>query len=179
MKPMKKRIRQRGAAMVEAAVILPVLAVFFGVMMYVHNSYLEKLIIQHETRHLVFSNAAHACRDNGFESVQQRLDPGPIPKEADAPDEEKRMSLETTPFWETRGNSTSVAVALSRSRTVTGRSKVFCNPYVLAFYDPPGDKARALQYLAAGIQAGMWKMLKFAGWSLQYLSQWTNGLITE
>lgn len=165
--------------MVEAAVVLPVLAVFFGVMMFVHNAYLEKLTIQHETRALAFSNAAHACTDLGWESVTKKLEPGDIPKEGDAPDEEKKRSLETTPFVETRANTTSVAVAMHRSKTVTAQSKVYCNPWIVAFYDPPGKHARSLQYLAAGIQAGMWKMLKFAGWSMQYLAAWTKGLITE
>ena len=42
-----------------------------------------------------------------------------------------------------------------------------------------GYGAMVVDALASGIQAGMWKMLKFAGWSLQYLAQWTNGLVTE
>lgn len=171
--------RKRGAAMAEGAVVLPVLAVFFGVMMYVHNSYYTKLDIQHDTRHLAFSNAAHACKDLGWETTHQRLDPGPLPKEGDAPDTEKDMSLDTRPFFWTRGNATQVAVALGRSRKVTAQSRVFCNPYVIAFYEPPGARARALQYLAAGIQAGFWKMLKFAGHSMQYLGQWTGGFITD
>ena len=71
------------------------------------------------------------------------------------------------------------SMPLGRSKKVTAQSKFYCNPWVVAFYDPPGKHARTLQYLAAGIQAGMWKMLKFAGWSLQYLAQWTNGIVTE
>lgn len=174
----ENRSRKRGAAMVEAAVVLPLLCLFYGMIMLVHNTGLAALDVQQATRDVAFSNAAHACENLGFESATQRIDPGPIPKEGDAPDREKTMSLDTTPFIETRANSTKVAVALQRSTKVQGRSQVYCNPLLIA-YNEPGSAARALRYIAASVQAGMWKMVKFAGWAMGYLGEWTEGFITD
>lgn len=175
---MKRRSSQRGAAMVEAGVVLPVLAVFFGVMMLVHNMYLAKLEIQSDTRNLAFSSGAHACVDGNVEFVGKQLEAGPLPKEGDAPDPDKQRSV-TVDFLTTRGNATAVAVALGRTKTVTAKSTAMCNPYVASSLGPPTETARSLLYLSAAVTAGMWKMLGFAGWSLQYLAQRSNGLVTE
>ena len=47
---LERRRGQRGAAMVEAAVVIPVMLVFLGLTMWVHNSYDEKLASQTSTR---------------------------------------------------------------------------------------------------------------------------------
>lgn len=56
-----RRAGKRGAAMVEGAVVLPMLAVFFGVMMFVHDVAMTKLEIRSDTRNAAFSSAAHSC----------------------------------------------------------------------------------------------------------------------
>jgi hypothetical protein len=57
----KKRSRERGAALVEAAVVIPVMLVFLGLTMWIHNSYDEKLASQTSTRAQVLYYASHNC----------------------------------------------------------------------------------------------------------------------
>lgn len=55
------RRRSRGAALVEAAVAIPVMLSFLGLTMYIHNSYDEKLASQTSTRAQVLYYASHNC----------------------------------------------------------------------------------------------------------------------
>src|SRR5512140_2576712 len=59
----KKRSR-RGAALVEAAVVLPVLAIFLGLIMYEYNSYKQKISVQQTSRENSLYFASHGCRGN-------------------------------------------------------------------------------------------------------------------
>lgn len=171
------RARQRGAAMAEGAVVLPVLAVFFGVMMYVHNAYVAKAKIQVETRFRAFSNAAHACmaEDSGAGDVAGPS-AGPIPAEGDAPDQEKTEALKTV-WLETKANTTTVAVALGRSRRVAADSHVYCNPVTYAASEVPGAAAGALANIAGTVAKGLWKVLVFCGHALGHVAQWAMGWI--
>ncbi len=173
----KHRSRMRGAAMVEGAVVLPMLAVFFGVMMYVHNAYLKKQVVMSETRFKAFSNAAHACMSGDSSTGGQHgIDPGQIPKEGDAPDQDKTESLKTT-WLETKANTTAVAVAMGRTRRVDARSAVYCNPVTYGATDLPGAAAGALAKVAGAVGKGLMKALKFAGHAIQYVAQWAMGWI--
>jgi hypothetical protein len=171
------RSKQRGAAMAEGAIVLPVLCVFFGVMMYIHNAYLAKATIQADTRFRAFSNAAHACMagDSGSGDVNGP-DPGAIPAEGDAPDKDKSESLKTV-WLETQANKSKVAVALGRSRTVTAESHAYCNPVTYSASEVPGAMAGALAKVAGAVAKGLWKVLKFCGHALGYVAQWARGWI--
>lgn len=57
-----RRSRERGAALVEAAVVLPCMLVFLGCIMFAHDSYDLKMDIQMSTRAGVMYHASHACR---------------------------------------------------------------------------------------------------------------------
>jgi len=55
------RRRARGAALVEAAIAIPVMLSFLGLTMYIHNSYDEKLASQTSTRAQVLYYGSHNC----------------------------------------------------------------------------------------------------------------------
>lgn len=155
--------------MVEGAVVLPVLAVFFGIMMLVHNTALAKLEVQSETRFAAFDNAGHACIGSGSIAEIIGVPSGPIPFWADADDKDKEESLKN--IWiETHANKTRVAVALGRTQTVRGGSHLYCNPYQFGM-NLLGGWAAANMGLAWGIM----KMAKFVKFALKYLPLFGNG----
>jgi hypothetical protein len=61
MKTFRNRKRQRGAAMVEAAIVIPTMLVFLGLIMWVNKSYETKLDRQTATRASVLYYASKAC----------------------------------------------------------------------------------------------------------------------
>lgn len=72
--------QMRGAALVEAAVVIPVMLVFLGLIMFTHKSYEAKLDKQAGTRAAVLYYASHACSGEPPEGVVPQvtddLDPG-------------------------------------------------------------------------------------------------------
>ena len=70
---LRARRRQRGAALVEAAVVLPVMLVFLGLTMWVHNAYDEKLASQTSTRAQVLWYGSHNCEEEAPEEVATQL----------------------------------------------------------------------------------------------------------
>lgn len=58
---MKLRSRQRGAALVEATVVIPVLLVFLGLIMYSSHSYAKKIDNQMYSRSGTMYYASNAC----------------------------------------------------------------------------------------------------------------------
>jgi hypothetical protein len=70
---MRARRRQRGAALVEAAVVIPVMLVFLGLTMWVHNMYDEKLAAQTSTRAQVLWYGSHNCEEEAPENVATQL----------------------------------------------------------------------------------------------------------
>jgi len=69
----KNRSRARGAALVEAAVAIPVMLVFLGLTMFIHNSYDEKLASQTSTRAQVLYYASHNCEGGVPEQMSVQL----------------------------------------------------------------------------------------------------------
>jgi hypothetical protein len=59
---MKKLIRSRGAAMVEAAVVIPVMVSFLAVIGLMKNGYDRKLQLNHQVRSQVLDYASHNCK---------------------------------------------------------------------------------------------------------------------
>jgi hypothetical protein len=70
--PIRRRKTQRGAAMVEAAVVIPTLLVFLGVTIFSYRSYDRKLTIQTRTRSSVLHYASHACEGSPPASISQQ-----------------------------------------------------------------------------------------------------------
>jgi hypothetical protein len=69
----RRRNRRRGAALVEAAVVIPVMLVFLGLTMWVHNSYDEKLASQTSTRAQVLFYGSHNCEEEVPEEMSVQL----------------------------------------------------------------------------------------------------------
>jgi hypothetical protein len=57
----RKRTARRGAALVEAAVVIPTMLVFLGCIVFSYRSYDKKLSIQTSSRSSVLSYASHNC----------------------------------------------------------------------------------------------------------------------
>lgn len=69
-----KRSRTRGAALVEASVVIPTLLVFLGLIVYVHKSYDSKMNKQMGTRASVLYYASHGCEGAAPESTVPIVD---------------------------------------------------------------------------------------------------------
>ena len=69
----RARRQQRGAALVEAAVVIPVMLVFLGLTMFVHNAYDEKLAAQTSTRAQVLYYGSHNCEEEAPAEVATQL----------------------------------------------------------------------------------------------------------
>jgi hypothetical protein len=63
----------RGAALVEAAVAIPVMLIFMGTTMFAHRSYDMKLAQQASTRSEVLFYASHNCEENAPGEMAQQL----------------------------------------------------------------------------------------------------------
>jgi Flp pilus assembly protein TadG len=70
---LRGRRNRRGAALVEAAVVIPVMLVFLGLTMFVHNAYDEKLALQTSTRAQVLYYGSHNCEEVAPENVAKQL----------------------------------------------------------------------------------------------------------
>ena len=151
--------------------MLPMLAVFFGVMMFVHNVAMTKLEIRSETRNAAFSSAAHSCIGSGSIAEIVGIPSGPIPMEANPPDADKDASLENTSI-ETKANKTKVAVALGRSQAVKAESSLYCNPYQFGMNLFGGWVAANM-----GMGWGIGKMLRFVNWALDFVPFRARGLL--
>jgi Flp pilus assembly protein TadG len=81
----RSKSRSRGAALVEAALVIPVMLVFVGLIMFTHHSYSEKIGRQMTTRAGVLSYASHNCEGNPPSSIgtsSQNEDTGGDPSTA-------------------------------------------------------------------------------------------------
>ena len=58
---MKRRSKSRGAAMVEAAVVMPVMVSFLGMMVFFHSIYQNKQDAMLDARTNMLTYASHAC----------------------------------------------------------------------------------------------------------------------
>lgn len=57
----RTKARSRGAALVEAALVLPVMVMFLGMTMFVHRSYADKIDLQATTRSEILYYGSHNC----------------------------------------------------------------------------------------------------------------------
>ncbi len=135
----KRRTWKRGAALVESAVVLPVLAIFLGLILFKYTSYREKMAAQQTARKNAMHFASHSCEgsDEGVRSEradapigndnggngnngQGTIDKGPPGGDAmeDKTDRDSNMAV---------SEQTVTAKAGGRERQVTGKSYVYCN----------------------------------------------------
>lgn len=121
--------RQRGAVLVEAAVVMPVLVIFLGLTMFVHKEYMAKQETMTDTRHAAFSKALHGgngdCNGsgnigNGIPVLQDVTKYVPIL----APVKAALESLVSTDDEA----STRTGSWKGRSRTVSSQSYLYCTP---------------------------------------------------
>jgi hypothetical protein len=132
----RARRRQRGAALVEAAVVLPVLAIFLGLIMYEYNSYKEKMKVQQTSRENSLYFASHGCRGgsgfggygpagytldtDGNTSYQGAIDKGPPGGDAMQGATDRSFNMSQT-------DMSATATGGGHSRVVKGSSRAYCN----------------------------------------------------
>ena len=129
------RRRQRGAALVEAAVVMPVLTIFLGLMLFVQSEYRVKQETMIQARHDAFSKAFHAdCSGsgnigNGFPLSAPTVFGITIPIGAAL-----GAALNWTTSTET-GNGSGVAIPTIRGasqftgpKAINSRSYTYCSP---------------------------------------------------
>jgi TadE-like protein len=126
--------RTRGAAMVEAAIVLPVLTLFLGLMMFVRAQYSAKLFAMADARQNAWDRAVHAqCGGGSGGGSTPSLEVGDPPNGtkdkviSPGPSEgAKRQGMDKIlrkVEW-----SANATTSVSRySGTVSSRSYVFCN----------------------------------------------------
>jgi len=135
-----RRKKQRGAAIVEAAVVLPVLAIFLGLIMYEYSSYKEKMKVQQTSRENALYFASHGCRGGnsglgglgGYGPAGYQLDvdgnttyQGAIDKNPPGADAMKGSTDRS--FNSATSSMTAQATGGGRTRTVKGTSQAYCN----------------------------------------------------
>lgn len=138
-----RRARARGAALVEAAGVLPVLCMFLALMTFVELEYAEKLAINKQTRQQAWDLSAHACNGGGQASEpidipsagdnqaagQDIIDRGPSPGA-----QTSSLALVSVSSAEA---SSSVSYA-GHSQSMRAKSTVFCNEMNYNEGDPMG-----------------------------------------
>ena len=133
------RRNSRGVAMVEAAVVLPLLAVFFGLFQFVHAEYDAKLITMSDAEHATSAYAVHGCIG------KEDLTPGEPDPSAEMAFEALGKTSANDPARPVAGKFLNYSEALTGSpgivarqatanvktsryeRTVTSRTWMFCN----------------------------------------------------
>jgi len=152
----RRRKMTRAAALVEAAAVMPVLVVFYGVMVFVFKEYELASILASKSRHAAFLTALQRCRD-GHDLDVSRVPFDALPgyeriKAAPYVDEVLR-DLHIGTFVDTRA-MTAHAVATDiattagisqvlREKKLTAESAVTCVPTGFAGGSPYGRVARA------------------------------------
>jgi type II secretory pathway pseudopilin PulG len=135
-----RRKKQRGAALVEAAVVLPVLAIFLGLIMYEYSSYKEKMKVQQTSRENALYFASHGCRGGsgglgglgGYGPAGYTLDndgnttyQGAIAK--GPPGADAMQGATDRSFNAAQSSMSAQAQGGGRTRTVKGTSQAYCN----------------------------------------------------
>ena len=126
--------RMRGAAMVEAAVVLPVLTIFFGVMMFARAQYSAKLYSMSDARQNAWDRAVHAeCGGGSGGGTAPSLD---VP---DPPNDTNSKVLQPGPsvgakkqgmdkiLRKVEWSKNTTTTVSKYSGTTSSRSFVFCN----------------------------------------------------
>jgi hypothetical protein len=117
----RRRRATRGAALAEAAVVMPVLCMFLGLFMWVKKSYDTRISMQNRTQRDVNYNAGHACRKS-TSSVEAIDNPGGIPRRCSGASETPSTDTSSA----TSRQCAKVAVS-AYDRTVCAQSTRLCD----------------------------------------------------
>jgi len=136
----------RGAALVEAAVVIPVMLVFLGLIVFVHKAYDTKIVKQTNTRATTLYYASHNCKGNVPDSLSpsgvgtsSQADPvagdGTVQKGGSSTKLDATAGLQTA--WNyahvkpedttVTGSASNDRKIVSLSRNVHSESEVYCN----------------------------------------------------
>ncbi|HVJ94735.1 MAG TPA: hypothetical protein VM580_33340 [Labilithrix sp.] len=141
---LKKRVGARGAAMIEAVIVVSTMLVFLGLIVWTRNSYGMKLDLQQTTRSNVLFYASHGCEGAGGSSqVGGTVDASgedalKAAQKTDLPDKAAAnrsfntasASASGVSSWQAIWNGGGNAMNLQKhglSRTINATSKVVCN----------------------------------------------------
>lgn len=136
-----RRRSSRGAALVEAALMIPILCGFLGLMSFAHSEYDAKLLTTWDAQNQAWTYSTHGCLDGtdkpgtantdanrAFTQISQGEPDDPAKKQVS-----KTLSafntasgIVGTPGTSTR-NATATAKWSTYQRTVTSQAWVFCN----------------------------------------------------
>jgi hypothetical protein len=120
--------RLRGAAAVEAAVVLPVLVVFMGLMTFVKTAYDKKIIMQNTSRVTTASYGVHACDGTTPEPTGNTgLDTGRSAGAADKAGDANAKSATSTSMFSAHKTMNDQANYRSYSTKVKAESWMMCN----------------------------------------------------
>jgi hypothetical protein len=135
----QSRKSSRGVAMVEGAVILPVLAIFFGLLQFVHAEYDAKMLTMWDAHNQAWAYASHGCVGgqgvvsgepnedaNSANSTISALPNDPIQQKASSTLGDFGASALGAPGIVIR-DATSNAKVSRYQRTIASKSWVFCN----------------------------------------------------
>lgn len=132
----RRRIQKRGAALVEASVVIPVLVIFLGLMMYTRASYAEKMRQQNSTRENSLYFASHSCQGAGgsFGAADHAFDADENQDATDIIGKKGDQSTQAATSRTMNMASSTMAKTVSASghaRSIKSESHVYCNerPY--------------------------------------------------
>lgn len=132
---MTRRRHTRGAAMVEAAVILPVMIVFFGVMALAHSAGKAKLAAQHDARASLLYYASNDCskrlatdESSAAGETAEALPAGDTARNDALADQAAGGSIEARSSWSlAEGSAQRTATTYGRVHAAKSTSWAVCN----------------------------------------------------
>jgi Flp pilus assembly protein TadG len=140
-----RRRRQRGAAIVEAALVMPVMAVFLGLIAFTHHSYAAKIDKQAATRSGTLFYASHACTgdmpadvtkmavdndvgaDSKADADSAKLGGSNSPGATSAVSRDGNWAKSTPPATNVTGLAASDHGLITLNRKISAGSEVACN----------------------------------------------------
>lgn len=138
----RRRRARRGAAMVEAAVVIPVMLIFLGLIVFTSRSYAKKLDKQTGTRASALYYASHNCEGDTPDSISRTTDsadPGGDSTTADTTAQKLRpteqaglqrswnMAKAKPQDTTINGSAVNDRQTIFFSRTIHAESEVVCN----------------------------------------------------
>ncbi len=126
---MRARVRSRGAALVEAAIVLPVMVIFLGVMQFAYAASSVTMETQRVAGRDALDVASHDCNDTAsvVPSGSDLTQPAPRPGAGDRDEPGKNAALTVRQMEATRA-VTANATGGRYSRDVTRSATFACNP---------------------------------------------------
>ena len=127
----RRRIPQRGAALVEASVVIPVLVIFLGLMKYTRASYAEKIRQQNSTRENSMVYASHGCQGGGSGgAADYSLDANgdsDAQKVIGKKDDSAAQAATSASFNTATSSMNGTVFVAGKARQISSKSSVYCN----------------------------------------------------